>query len=52
MISCLHGITQNTNECLNDMFSERVPKNTYCGINKMELAMTLLQISIMEGELV
>ena len=20
------------------MFSERVPKNTYCGINKMELA--------------
>ena len=20
------------------MFSERVPKNTYCGVNKMELA--------------
>ena len=37
MIPCLHGITQNTNECLNAMFSERIPKNI-CGINKMELA--------------
>ena len=38
MISCLHVITQNANECLKAMFSERVPTNTYCGINKMELA--------------
>ena len=38
MIWCLHGITQNANGSVNAMFLGRVPKNIYCGINKMELA--------------
>ena len=52
LAKCLPGITQNANESPNSMFWERVPKNNYCGISKMELCMTLLQVSIMEGKLV
>ena len=38
LAKCLHGITQNANESLNALFWQRVPKNIYCGIDKLQLA--------------
>ena len=38
LAKCLHGITQNANESLNVLFWQRVPKNIYCGIDKLQLA--------------
>ena len=35
---CLHGKIQNQNESYNSMIWERVPKITYCGKDKLELA--------------
>ena len=38
LAKCLHGKTQNQNESYNAMIWERVPKITYVGIDKLELA--------------
>ena len=36
---CLHGKTQNQNECLNGMIWQRVPKEVYVGRDILELGM-------------
>ena len=35
---CLHGLTQNPNECFNSTIWERAPKTVYCGLDTLELA--------------
>ena len=34
---CLHGKTQNANECFNGMIWERLPKTKYVGFEKLKL---------------
>ena len=37
---CLHGKTQNANECFNGMIWERLPKKQYVGLGKLKLGVS------------
>ena len=37
---CLHGKTQNANECFNGMIWERLPKKQYVGLEKLKLGVS------------
>ena len=36
LIKCLHGKTQNANECFNGMIWQRIPKIYYVGLQKLQ----------------
>ena len=49
LIKCLHGKTQNANECFNGMIWQRIPKIYYVGLQNCNLVyMMPLAISTME----
>ena len=47
---CLHGGSQNTNECLHNLIWERCPKTTYVGRKRLCLAVADATIVYNEGE--
>ena len=46
---CLHGKTKNQNESYNSMIWERAPKITYCGRDKLELAVFDATLNFNDG---
>ena len=46
---CLHGETRNQNEPYNSIIWERVPKITYCGKYKLELAVYDAAVNFNDG---
>ena len=46
---CLHGKTQNNNECLNGVIWKRCPKDVYVGQQTLEMGVSSAVISFYEG---
>ncbi|XP_046844662.1 LOW QUALITY PROTEIN: uncharacterized protein LOC124438534 [Xenia sp. Carnegie-2017] len=48
---CMHGLTQNVNECLNGLIWERCPKSTYAEKETVALATYLAVLKFNDGDI-